>query len=248
MTAEEAEVVVRWMRTPAIDAPELERWKLLLDASERQRSERYRLPPDRASYVAAHALLRSTLSSFYAVEPNIWKFNRGQGGKPLLDPPTELSFSLSHCRRFVACIVCRNFTVGVDIEDTSRPEKQWRNAEAFLPRVERELLNTASPELRRERFFLLWTLREAFAKASGRGLAFALEQVAFQLEPPRIVVRGHEVDASTDWHFEFWRPAPDCVLSLAIQKNSARIPRMRLHEVAWAQIVSNHGSRPPIEQ
>src|SRR5262249_16153941 len=87
----------------------------------------------------------------------------------------------------------------IDVEDRSRPETQWRDALIFLPDGERSYIEAATGNERRDRFFRLWTLREAFAKASGLGMAKAFEEVAFTLDPPGISNAAHKV--MTDWRF-----------------------------------------------
>ena len=156
---------------------------------------------------------------------------------PTANTPGSPQFSLSHCRRFVACVVSAQFEVGIDIEDTERPFAQWGNAEAFLPDGEQKLLDSSpDPATRKARFFLLWTLREAFAKATGHGLAATLECAEFSLEPMTIKLQPKEDGPPTDWHFRSWKPNQECVLTLAIRKGSAPIPEWRLDEVAAMQI------------
>jgi 4'-phosphopantetheinyl transferase len=200
LTFSNNEVVVRWMRTPPVDAPEIARWLDLLDEEESAQAGRFRLAPDRAAYVAAHALLRRTLSVLSPRVPaQSWRFAPDTLGRPQVVPASELRFSVSHCRPFVACAVARGFDLGIDVEDLSRPETQWRDALAFLPDAERAYIEAATGNERRDRFFRLWTLREAFAKASGMGVAQSFEEVAFTLDPPAL--SSTTGGALTEWRF-----------------------------------------------
>src|SRR5262249_9146552 len=59
-------------------------------------------------------------------------------------------------------------------------------------------------EARVRRFFLYWTLKEAYVKARGLGLAFPLQQFSFlQLESPEPIITFSPpfVDDSRGWQF-----------------------------------------------
>jgi 4'-phosphopantetheinyl transferase len=195
------EVVVRWMRTPQAGAAETHRLLEMLDDGEHAQAQRFKVETDRAAYIAAHALLRATLSAVTERTPMSWRFTTDLMGRPQIEPAHELRFSLSHCRRFVACAVCRGFDIGIDVEDMSRPEAQWHDALTFLRDEERAQIEAAHSDERRDRFFKLWTIREAFAKASGLGMARALEMSA--------------IEESPDWYFESCRPIDDLAIALA---------------------------------
>jgi 4'-phosphopantetheinyl transferase len=208
------------MRVPSGDMTGVEQWLELLDDHERDQSRRFALSRHRDVYVAAHALLRVTLSSVAPLLPCRWRFAGDLRGKPMIAPgltASDLRFSLSHATGCVACAVSTSLEVGIDVEDCTRPERKWRAAEVFLPDPEAQALSVLSGDARRERFFLLWTLHEALAKASGRGLAFALEHAEFARDP--VCVRFDDAVSfydATRWHFESLRLSPDHLLSLAI--------------------------------
>jgi 4'-phosphopantetheinyl transferase len=137
-------------------------------------------------------------------------------GRPQIDPACSLRFSLSHCRRFVACAVCEGFDVGVDVEDISRPESRWVNALAFLPDKERAFVEEARGNDRRDRFFRLWTLREAFAKASGMGMAKGFDEAEYLPDPPALQPKDGSWN-SKDWQFAAAPRSEAFVLAVAVR-------------------------------
>jgi 4'-phosphopantetheinyl transferase len=229
LTLSEDEIAVRWMRTPPLDSPHIMRFLETLDGEERAQADRFKLGLDRAAYVAAHALLRMTLSAVTGAEPRLWRFASDAQGRPCLTPPNELRFSLSHCRRFVACAVRRGADIGIDIEDLSRPESQWGDALDFLPDCERKSLEGVDGSARRDRFFRLWTVREAFAKATGMGMAKAFEAVEFSIDP--LTMREAGIGKGSfpgDWNF--WADQTEGNFAWALAARSSPDARVTLRE------------------
>lgn len=89
-------------------------------------------------------------------------------GKPILSPPSRLHFNLSHSHGVALCVV-GDAPCGCDVERVSSFDDAL--ARHALTEGEYRLLQTAVGEpARREMFFRLWTRKEAFLKAVGRGL------------------------------------------------------------------------------
>jgi 4'-phosphopantetheinyl transferase len=157
----------------------------LLDAGERERWKRLRFDADRDLYLAAHALLRNALTASHpSTAPEEWEFGRDEGGKPVLSGPgarTDLRFNLSHTSGLVAVGVAAGVEVGVDVEDLSRDMDDRRLARRFFTTEEAALLDGAPPAQRPRLFCALWTLREAYLKASGIGLGKTLSSLHFRL-------------------------------------------------------------------
>jgi 4'-phosphopantetheinyl transferase len=162
-----------------------------LDEGERARAARFRFDDDRHLYIAAHALLRRTLSERGPLPPAAWRFTAGPNGKPeLAEPSFGLTFNLTHCRGFAACAVARGTVLGIDAEvpggrfDADLPA-------AVLTPPELTLLDATDD--REGAFLALWTLREAYVKARGTGLSEPFERYRADLDPPRVIpVPGDE--------------------------------------------------------
>jgi len=81
--------------------------------------------------------------------------------------------SISHSAGFVAC-AAGGLPVGIDVESLARPRDHLALAEAVHGPAQREQLAALTPEARAEAFLRWWTLKEAWLKARGQGLDFAL--------------------------------------------------------------------------
>jgi 4'-phosphopantetheinyl transferase len=194
-----------------------------LDASERARADRFRVAADRDAYIAAHVLLRVMLSQHANIAPEEWRFRATKGGRPELDPaqaPPGLHFSLSHTRGLVACAVGRCEALGIDAEAWREPAPIELAKRYFAP-AEARLIADLAPEERPAAFYRLWTLKEAYLKATGEGLAGALDSFAFSLDPTELTLPFPGSAAA--WRFAEFRPGLRYSLALAV-RSPAPIP------------------------
>ncbi|HVU51595.1 MAG TPA: 4'-phosphopantetheinyl transferase superfamily protein [Polyangia bacterium] len=199
----------------------------LLDADERARMSRFHAPEDARRYLFAHALARTALTRYAPeVPPERWRFRAGAHGRPEIADAkgaaaTALRFNLSHTAGLVACAVARGRDVGVDVEHLFPP--RWSDeacleiAAAHFAPAEVAALAAEPAERRRARFFEIWTLKEAYTKARGLGLALPLAGFAFDARGPDLRLRcAPSVDAEPEgWRFERLRPTPRHALALA---------------------------------
>jgi len=199
-----------------VEALRLEQWFALLDPSEQARAMRFRNRADQAAYVAAHALLRHMLSEALGGDPRAWAFETGPFGKPALAAShlrLRPHFNISHTRRLVACAIA-GVPVGVDVE-AGDGEPSSVVAERFAP-GERAMLGRAAGDGYRAMFFRLWTLKEAYFKATGEGLSGRLDRPAFQIASRKALFERPE-DAGLWQIFEF-APGEAHRLALVVQR------------------------------
>ncbi len=196
----------------AVESVETTMWgglEAVLDPDEKRQAEKFVFDSDRRAYVAAHALLRHTLSTTARVAPSAWGFALGPYGKPFLEQQPnglDLRFNLSHTRSMVAVAVAQGFEVGVDVEARERAARLDLDiADAFFAPEESALLR-ALPEAseRQERFLTLWTLKEAVIKATGRGLSQSLKSFCIGFDPLRVIPGDMD---GTPQESEAWRLA-----------------------------------------
>ena len=231
-------VHVRYRLTDALDAGVVQRALALLSPDELERHERFRADRDRREFAVAHGLLRATLSEFGDVAPTDWRFAAGAHGKPALAQGVSafpLSFSLSHAHGLVACLVARDADVGVDVELVART-RDWRSiASRYFAAEDRAQIDRAPEADQAARFFELWTLKEAFAKAVGLGLPQALGAV-FEVADGRVSARTlpHGADPAA-WHFALYTPASGHRLAVAVSDGSVRRWRVDVKAAAAAE-------------
>jgi 4'-phosphopantetheinyl transferase len=194
----------------------------LLTPPEAERLARLRVPAVRRELLASRTFVRHVLSRYAPVRPADWRFVLGSHGRPEIVPTPgvpPLRFNLSHTRGMLAMAVALGHDVGVDVEGTTRDVGDARLARRFFAGSEADDVSARDGDDRRERFFAYWTLKEAYIKARGLGLAIPLDQFWFHLEPepPRIGFDPALGDDPAWWRFERWREGPRHALAVAVR-------------------------------
>ena len=213
------EITVWWLPTDAADAADIERWRARLDEDERARAVRFHLEVDRRDFIAAHALLRAMLTSHLGAPADAWRFSTDANGKPGIDNRVgadDVAFNLSHTRGLVAAALASHGAIGVDVEEIDGAKADLTVAEAYFAPAEVELLRRAPPTDRTICFYRLWTLKEAYLKATGAGLGARLDSFAFTLEPIRFDLGAGRDPAQ--WRFAILPTTGRHVLSVAADR------------------------------
>lgn len=156
----------------------------LLSMEEVQRCGKFMQERDQSLYLTAHAMLRRVLSSYENRRATEWQFVTGQYGKPELvaaQADSGLQFNLSHTPGKVACAVCRDVPIGVDVESLERNMNLLALAERYFSQQETEALQALPTAQQKQRFIQYWTLKEAYIKAIGGGMSIPLDSFSMLL-------------------------------------------------------------------
>jgi 4'-phosphopantetheinyl transferase len=220
-------VLVAWQATTTLTTTDIAAAVALLSDEERARFGAMRFSDAARDYAAAHALLRRMLSRRRATPPRDWQFGRHSGGKPfvIVDSLPAPSFSISHARGMVACAVAPD-DVGVDVEATQREIDVARIAARFFSPQESADLNRLDAEEKRERFFELWTSKEAMVKARGGTLATSARELAFDIDASgtrRSVKLAASAGIDADcWQVALFTPAAGYQAALTARHDTGR--------------------------
>ncbi|PIE18413.1 MAG: 4-phosphopantetheinyl transferase [Proteobacteria bacterium] len=213
------EVQVRWV-VPDDDLAA--RGLALLDAREREREALFQHPGARQGFLVGRWLVRTTLGERLGRPAEALRFVHNRWGAPRLDPAAgdgRLRFNLSHTHGLVAlAVVGEGVEVGVDVELTERRSRTVEIADRFFAPAEVEALRRLPAERRRDRFFDYWTLKEAYIKARGMGLAIPLARFAFEVDADPIQIRLDPAlgDVAARWRFDRWDVTPHHRIALAV--------------------------------
>jgi 4'-phosphopantetheinyl transferase len=190
-----------------VDEPSVVGWRAVLDPAEQARADRFVFARHRVQYIAAHALVRTVLSTIISdAHPASWQFVGAENTKPvawLNDRPTAVSFNLSHTNGMVGVAVVpgEGRALGFDLEQLDR-KFTLEVADHYFRPEEVAWLRSLPESARPEGFLRLWTLKESFIKATGEGLSRDLASFGFTPSPPRIHFTPNSTERAEDWHFE----------------------------------------------
>lgn len=205
--------------TAALDASAIGAAFDILSPEEKARADRFALPVHRRDYIAAHALLRRALSEWHPLDPRQWQFAAGRGGKPELadaQVSANLSFNLAHTDGLVACAIGRGADIGIDVEAIDRRASPLVIAERYFSPRERSELGAC--DARELRFIEIWTLKEAFVKATGAGVTGALDAFSFTVDDTGAI--GFEPppgEIAAAWRFEMFAPLERYRMAVAVR-------------------------------
>ncbi|KAK6944042.1 4'-phosphopantetheinyl transferase domain, partial [Dillenia turbinata] len=189
----------------------------------------------------ARVLARTTIARYQInsqVTPSSLKFRKNIHGKPELEwqacdnwTPPPLHFNLSHTSSLIACGV----TMG-------SPQRVMKNnvlsfARRYFSQQEVDFLSAFSdPEVQRLEFLKLWTLKEAYVKALGKGFsASPFKTFTIRLskgsthqsaesgsESSEIVVEpfGDTKNHTCNWHFALLELACTHYAAICMEKNN----------------------------
>jgi 4'-phosphopantetheinyl transferase len=220
----ESEVHV-WLSTPeAVTDPErLAYYASILSPEERERYQRFHFDKDRHLFLVSHALVRKVLSSYIDIEPSVWQFSGNEFGRPEIASPDlslSLRFNLTHTPGLAACVVTLNADCGIDAEEIRARGDQTGIAEKMFAAAEQAELKQLEGQVFLERFLTYWTLREAYCKALGVGIAHSKKDYSFELEANgRYGIRLESPSSGQDghWHFTLLRPGADHMVAVAVR-------------------------------
>lgn len=146
----------------------------LLQADELRRAQRYHRPADYQRFLLGRAAQRLVLGAYLGLPPAGLHFEPGANKKPQLREAPQLHYNVSHAGDWVLLAVA-GAEVGVDVE---RLDPQFAFHElldySFNP-AEKDFIERSPVPY--QAFYQLWTRKEAFVKATGRGIDAEFSQV-----------------------------------------------------------------------
>jgi len=188
-----------------IDLPEEEvkNYALTLSEEEQERAARFTFPGKYKEYVVSRGLLRRALAHVLKQPVTEFKFSYTESKKPYLSAKhldQTLSFNISHSHGQALVAISLNRNIGIDIEKI-RPDVEYEKlALRFFSTEEYKQLMLLPQDARARSFFAIWTRKEAFVKAIGKGIAFGLSEFDVNInpeEPPlMLATRWNPKDAS----------------------------------------------------
>ncbi|MCP5007124.1 MAG: 4'-phosphopantetheinyl transferase superfamily protein [Planctomycetes bacterium] len=193
-----------------------------LSPDEGIRAKRFVFEKHRRRFVVCRGFLRKILSRYLNLEPAQLEFSYSTRGKPEIASQCqvgEIRFNVSNSNEMALFAVVRNRSIGVDVEHINRKREVGELAKRFFFPKESTFINSLSPSMKHEEFFKAWTVKEAYLKATGEGLA-GLGQVEVSLSTGKnaelLNIQGGSRER-TGWFTHQMKPAKEYVAALVIE-------------------------------
>ena len=155
----------------------LEKLLPTVSADKQSRIKKFIHIKDAYRTLLGELLVRFMLHKRYGFISQQLEFDKNVYGKPFLRHYPFFHYNIAHSGEWVVC-AAYNKEIGVDIEKILPFD--WQMAKGFFTEEEYEdLLNTK--EDRNTVFYDIWTLKESYVKAQGRGLSIPLDSFTVKI-------------------------------------------------------------------
>lgn len=214
----EVRVWILDLDAPWAHAPEL---GAVLSDDEGRRAARFITEELRRRFVAGRGALRFLLGDVLGEAPEQLEFQESDTGRPFLaNQKLGVDFNVSHAGCHALIAATRGRRVGVDIEQIRPVPEVDSLVERFFAKRERELFSDLPTDMRLRAFFAVWTRKEAFAKATGRGIASTLHRFAVSVDPdsePILLDIEWPGDDPTEWTLLDLPPRDGLASAIAVE-------------------------------
>jgi 4'-phosphopantetheinyl transferase len=191
-----------------------------LSPDERNRADSFAFEHLRRRFSASRGLLRTFLEMYLAIPPRAIEFSYGKYGKPSLAGLDRFQFNVAHSEDMAVYAFALGCKLGVDIERIRDMTDTRAIARHFFSPEEAADLESVELPKRLESFFACWTRKEAYIKATGKGLSAPLRAFRVALRPsetPSFVHIHGDTSEAKFWSLYSLRPNDNYIGALAFR-------------------------------
>ena len=199
----------------------------ILDDEELRHATSYRFEKDQRRFISRRILLKKLLSLYLGIAPQMIRFRYNPHGKPQLATCSEsdpIQFNISHSQGLAVYVFGRYRQLGVDLEYLQLLPEVDALLSRWFPAQQARFLQKLPSQEKHLAFYRLWTLKEAYLKALGKGLG-GLDFV--DPIPNCLKTSWHytsmEFYRINTWSFRVLTPAPNFVATLAVDEDNYRL-------------------------
>jgi len=156
-----------------------------LTAEKQEKVKRFHRWEDSQRAAIAEILIRAVVCTKFGFPNGEIDFDKNDYGKPFIKNRPDFHYNISHSGDWVICAV-DNALVGIDVE-TVKP-MDFGIAKRFFSKEECNDLMMKEESQRLAYFFDLWTLKESYIKADGRGMSIPLDSFTIKVSDEKIWV------------------------------------------------------------
>jgi len=192
-----------WHGNIAVDNAHYQNYWRVLDAVERAHAEKIKNDLLHKRYVEVHGCLRNILAQTLNQPPEQINIKKTEHGKPYLVDMPELVFNLSHSASALVIAVGWNCQLGVDIESCKPRTSLAGLVDKCFAEEEIAYWNKLPEAQKILEFYRFWTRKEAFVKATGRGIGLGLNRCVINPENQAGFLRvPADCGQASTWHVQ----------------------------------------------
>jgi len=169
----------------SLDKIRFEKLMTCVSNEKRERIRRFRKYDDALRSLIGDVLARYLICRRLKVKNKDIVFDANEYGKPFLKNFSDIEFNISHSGKWVTCCLDTHPT-GIDIEQIRHIDMSI--AQRFFSEEEYKYLMSKSIVEREAFFYDLWTLKESYIKAVGRGLSIPLNSFTINIKDDYITI------------------------------------------------------------
>ncbi len=229
--------------TAILDQPEaiIDGYYSILPDNEQKMVDKYRTGMIRKRQIISKGLVRLLISRYMNLNPNEIKFYYNEFGKPFVSPDSDrdnIFFNLSHSDNIAVFIFSKKRKIGIDVEKIKELADMEGIVRLCFSESEKKWFNELPSTKKEEMFYKIWTSKEAYMKAIGKGFSFSPKRISLELRINDNLF-FKEIDGDEDfnrWKLITFRPNPDFISSLVVEDENFIIEHFSLDP----QYIFNH--------
>lgn len=162
-----------------IDFPLFNKLMEYISEGKKAKISRFRNNKDKYRGLISEILIRNIICAQLNISNEEIFFVENEFGKPFLKGYDNFHFNISHSGQWIVCTV-DDKDIGIDIEKIESIDYR-ELSENFFSEKEYKFIfeSTLSDQLKN--FYRIWTLKESYIKAEGKGLSIPLKSFAIEI-------------------------------------------------------------------
>lgn len=217
-----------------------------LTSAEKLRYDQYH-PKAARLFLISRVLVKSVLADKLGIAPYEVNLQLHPNGKPFVQGSKAVYFNLTHSADVIILAVTEEGEIGVDIERVDH-EFDWTRVDSVLAPSEIEWIKgneLIDPFSVYQRFFQIWTLKEAYIKCTGDGMSRHLKMLNFHVLSERIqfLDSTNNAQKTEKYYFESYMYDSDFIFSICLQQ-SRSLEKFNLDCFQLLPFISMHRITP----
>ncbi|MEM7008627.1 MAG: 4'-phosphopantetheinyl transferase superfamily protein [Thermodesulfobacteriota bacterium] len=168
----------------------------VLSKDEKRRALRLKSEKDKNRFIVSRGHLRKKLESYLEISASEIEFSYNEYGKPSVKSEQndkKIKFNVSHSADLIIYAVRQGSEVGIDVENIRDVNKADKIIGRFFNKQEIDYYHSHPQHKKKSAFFTLWTRKEAYSKAMGRGIGLPAKEIDLNLVTGRsLTTNGHK--------------------------------------------------------